>query len=196
MAPAKAQTKRSTPRKSSARPSNSRGAKSRGSSANSRGSRSNSGSGARSRASSAKRPSARRTRSASSRPSTRSSNGGSATESIKDTVASQAGAVAEAAQKAKAPLIAGGATIAGVAGAVALASRSSGGPKVLGIRVGRRNGFRLPGRSGGLKRDARKVASAITEAAARADRFGQRVSKLASTIRQVSETADDAAKKA
>jgi methyl-accepting chemotaxis protein len=113
---------------------------------------------------------------------------------VKDTVTSGAGNVAEAAQKAKAPLIAGGATIAGVAGAIVLASRS-GGRKVLGVQVGRRNGFQLPGRSRGLKGDARKIASAITDAAGRADRLGQRVSKVASTIRQVSETADDAAKK-
>jgi hypothetical protein len=62
--------------------------------------------------------------------------------------------------------------------------------------VGRRNGFKLPTRSGGLKRDARKFASAITDAAGRADQFGQRLSKVAGTVRQVSETADDAAKKA
>jgi hypothetical protein len=113
-------------------------------------------------------------------------------------VTSGAEAVAEAGQKAKGPLLAGGAaTIAGVAaaGAIALASRASGGTKVLGVRLGHRNGFKLPGRRGGLKRDARKFTSAITEAAGRADRFGQNVSNVASTIRQVSETADGAAKK-
>ena len=62
--------------------------------------------------------------------------------------------------------------------------------------MGRRNGFKLPGRSGGLKRDARKVTSAVADAAKRADSFGQRLSKVASTVQQVSETDDEAAKKA
>ena len=204
MAQAKAQTKRSGPQKSTGKRSNSRGTKSRAASAK-RSAKPSNPRGAKSRAAAANHPTARRTRS--SRASTPSVDGHGATESIKDTVSSGAesikdtvssGAetVAEAAQKAKVPLIAGGAvTIAGVAGAVALASRFSGGPKVLGVRVGRRNGFKMPGRRGGLKRDARKLASAITETSGRVDRLGRNVSKVASAIRQVSETADEAAKK-
>ena len=194
MAQAKAQTKASKSQKSTAKPTggaakpnsrgtakpNSRGAKARGSSASGR-------------------AAAQRPRSSRSRPSTHSRNGRGATQSIKETATSQAQGVADAAQKAKTPLIAGGATIAGVAGAagaVALALRSSGRRKVLGIPVGRRNGFKLPGRSGGLKREARKLTSAVADAAKRADGFGQRLSKVASTVHQVSETAGEAAKKA
>ena len=47
----------------------------------------------------------------------------------------------------------------------------------------------------GFKSDARKVASAVTDAAKRADDFGQRVSRVASGIQNVSETADNAVKK-
>ena len=46
------------------------------------------------------------------------------------------------------------------------------------------------------KIDARKIAGAVTDGAKRADRFGQRVSSVASSVQTVSETADKAAKKA
>jgi hypothetical protein len=142
---------------------------------------------------------ARRTRSTRSRAASQSANGRGTTKSARETAASRAkdvaGGAADVAQKAKTPLLAGGATLAGLAGAVVYAMRSSGRRKVLGVSVGRRNGFTLPGRNG-LKGDARKVASAVTDAAKRADRIGQRVSSVANTIQQVSETADHAAKKA
>jgi hypothetical protein len=52
-------------------------------------------------------------------------------------------------------------------------------------------------RGNGLKKvDARKIAGAVTDAAKRADRFGQGVSSMASSVQMVSETADKAAKKA
>jgi hypothetical protein len=51
-------------------------------------------------------------------------------------------------------------------------------------------------KSNGLKGDARKIASAVTEAAKQADAFGQRVSSVASSVQKVGETANDAAKKA
>ena len=86
--------------------------------------------------------------------------------------------------------------LAGAEGAAVLARRSSGRRKVLGVPVGRRNGFKLPGRGGGFKRDARKVTGAVSDAAKRADSVGQKVSQVASTIQKVSETADNATKKA
>jgi len=195
MAQSKAQTKRSSGASRNAKASNGQGDKAGGSS---RG-------GA----------AARRSTNSKSRSSPRSSNGRGATASAKRRSSSAAkrtrspapkrgaargqnagSGVAAAARKAKTPLLAGGATVAGLAGAAALALRSSGRRKVLGVPVGRRNGFRLPGRGGGLKRDARKVTGAVTDAAKRADRFGHRVSRVATTIQKVSETADDAAKEA
>jgi hypothetical protein len=103
------------------------------------------------------------------------------------------------------PLIAGGAALAGLAGAavVAVASRSGRRKKVLGVKLPKRGGgvslpkpnVSLPKRNG-FKDDARRVASAVTDAAKRADRFGQRVSKVATSVQSVSETADEAVKKA
>ena len=90
------------------------------------------------------------------------------------------------AQKAKVPLVAGGAAVAGLAGAAVLASRSGRRRKVLGIPMPKRNG---------LKNDARKIAGAVTDAAKRADLFGQRVSRVATGVQNVSQTADDAVKK-
>jgi hypothetical protein len=88
-------------------------------------------------------------------------------------------------QKAKLPLLAGGAAVAGVAGAV-LATRHGGKHKVLGVQVPKRNGF---------KSDARKAAGAVARAARRADDFGQGVSRIASSVQKVGESAEDAAKK-
>ncbi|HEV7771063.1 MAG TPA: hypothetical protein VGO66_10480 [Solirubrobacterales bacterium] len=97
-------------------------------------------------------------------------------------------------QKAKLPLLAGGAAVAGVAGAV-LASRSGGRRKVLGVAVPKRSKkLSLPKRNG-LKSDARKVTGAVADAAKRADDFGQGVSRIASSVRKVGETADEAVKK-
>jgi hypothetical protein len=97
-------------------------------------------------------------------------------------------------QKAKVPLLAGGAAVAGVAGAVLAASRSGGKRKVMGVSVPKRSKLSLP-KGNGFKSDARKVTSAVAGAAKRADRFGQGVSRIASSVQQVSESADEAVKK-
>jgi hypothetical protein len=104
-----------------------------------------------------------------------------------------ANGVAPMVQKAKLPLLAGGAAVAGVAGAV-LASRSGGKRKVLGVPVPKRSKLSLP-KKNGLKSDARKAAGAVADVAKRADDFGQGVSRIASSVKQVSESADDAVKK-
>jgi hypothetical protein len=83
-------------------------------------------------------------------------------------------------------LIAGGAAVAGLAGAAALNARSSR-RKVLGVSMPRRTTLN--------KVDARKVARTVSDAAGRANRFGQRVSSVASGIQVVSETAERAAEK-
>lgn len=100
----------------------------------------------------------------------------------------------EIVQKAKIPLLAGGAAVAGVAGAVVAATRSGHKRKVLGVSVPKRSKLSLP-KKNGIKSDAHKVAGAVADAAKRADTFGQGVSRIASSVRQVSESADDAVKK-
>ncbi|HEY2335214.1 MAG TPA: hypothetical protein VGH58_09430 [Solirubrobacterales bacterium] len=96
-------------------------------------------------------------------------------------------------QKAKLPLLAGGAAVAGVAGAI-LASKSGGRRKVLGVSMPKRSKLSLP-KKNGFKSDARKVTSAVADAAKRADDLGQGVSRIASSVRKVGETADEAVKK-
>lgn len=91
------------------------------------------------------------------------------------------------ASKAKVPLVASGAALVGVAGAVAVAaSRSGKRHKVLGVSMPKTNGF---------KGDAGKVTEAVVNAAKHADSFGQRLSKVASTVQEVGETAESAVKK-
>jgi hypothetical protein len=131
--------------------------------------------------------------------SSRSANGESKLESVSGTVSSGAETVSSGAQnaahgfvgvvkKAKTPLIAGGVAVAGFAGAAALASARSRRRKVLGVTMPSGNGLK--------KIDPRKIAGAVTDGAKRADRFGQRVSSVASSVQTVSETADKAVKKA
>jgi hypothetical protein len=96
-------------------------------------------------------------------------------------------------QKAKLPLLAGGAAVAGVAGTI-LATKSGGRRKVLGVPVPKRSKLSLP-KKNGFKSDARKVTSAVADAAKRADDFGQGVSRIASSVKKVGETADEAVKK-
>ena len=191
-----AQTKTSQRRGASSGSSRSRA---RGaSSGRSTGRSSSGGSAARRRSSARKQPSARAARSTRGR-SSRSANGVTTFESVTGTVLSGAQTVSSGAQnvaqgvagvvkKAKTPLIAGGAAIAGLAGAAALNNARSRHRKVLGVTMPRGNGLK--------KVDARKIAGAVTDAAKRADRFGQGVSSMASSVQMVSETADKAAKKA
>ena len=107
-----------------------------------------------------------------------------------------ANGISTVAQKAKVPLLASGAALAGVAGAV-IATRSGKRRSVLGVPM-KRSGFSgismMPKRSG-FKSDARKITGAVTDAAKRADVFGQRVSRVASSVQNVSETANEAVKK-
>jgi len=125
---------------------------------------------------------------------------------VKEAIKSGAEGAAEVARKAKAPLVATGAAAAGVAGAVVLSRTGGKRHKVLGVSVPKRSKLSLPNKKAlpkvhlpkrnGLRGDARKVAGAVTDAAKRADQFGQRVSSVASSVQKVGETANDAAKKA
>lgn len=150
--------------------------------------RASSSSRARSSKTSRSRSNASRTRSANRARS--SPNGSSGAESIKETVRTgtqnSAQRVAAFAEKAKTPLLTGGAALAGVAGAAVLTARSRRRRKVLGIPLPKRNG---------LKVDAQKVTEAITDAAKRADQIGRRVSRVSNGVQDVSETASAAAKK-
>jgi hypothetical protein len=148
-----------------------------------------------------KKPSARRAASTRGR-STRSANGQTTVEGVTGAVSSSAETISTGAQnaaqgvtgfvkKAKTPLIAGGAAIAGMAGlagAAALSNARSRRRKVLGVTMPRGKELK--------SLDARRIAGAVTDGAKRADRFGQRVSNVASSVQTVSETADKAAKKA
>jgi hypothetical protein len=160
---------------------------------------SNSGSKSKSsngRATKSRVPSSNGSRTRGSNRPKASSNGGAAAEAAKRTASSsgdRAQAVSSALQKAKTPLLASGAALAGIAGAVAVNATRSRRRKVLGVSLPKSNGFKLPKR-GGLKIDAQKLTTAVTDAAQRADRFGKRVSSVATTVQQVSETAEKATK--
>jgi len=99
-------------------------------------------------------------------------------------------------------LLAGGAALAGLAGALAVRSRDNRGGALGNLRKAlpgsRSSGFslpKLPKRGGGMKDGVRKLSKNVSDAAKQADRIGQRVSKAANAVQQVSDTADSAAKK-
>jgi hypothetical protein len=154
-------------------------------------------SGTRARSNSTKTQSKRTSRTQSSRNGTSESVKGTA-QSVKGAVTSTAqdatDGIAAVARKAKVPLLASGAALAGVAGAV-IATRSGRRRKVLGVSMPKRSGFKVIPKRSGLKADATKFTGAVTDAAQRADVFGQRVSRVASSVRNVSETANEAVKK-
>ena len=113
--------------------------------------------------------------------------------------------VASVAQRAKTPLLAGGAALAGLAGAVVVRSRTNhkSGPLTDFRKAlsggSRSSGFslpKLPKRGGNLKDGIRSLSKNVSDVAKQADKIGQRVSKTANMVQQVSETADNAAKKA
>jgi hypothetical protein len=133
---------------------------------------------------------------AKSRDSSSESNGsgsGSIADSVKHGAQGAINGAGPVLQKAKLPLLAGGAAVAGVAGAV-LASKTAGRRKLLGVSVPKRSKLSLP-KKNGFKPDARKVTSAVTDVAKRADDFGQGVSRIASSVKKVGEAADEAVKK-
>lgn len=147
-----------------------------GSRGSSSGNRSRSSSGNRSRSSSGNR-----SRSSSGNRS-RSSGGNSVVENVRDAVSSGAqntgSAIGTAASKAKGPVIAGGAALAGLVGGAALASRG-GRRRVLGVPVpGTRRALinvKRPTRGGGT-RDLVKAAGQVGNA-------GRQMAELASEVR-------------
>ena len=122
-----------------------------------------------------------------SRPSTsKSSNGGGASRSktSRSTASNNGGANASASgfdvgkvvRRAKTPLIAGGAALAGAAGGLALGSRHARTGKIMGI--GTSHNSRLQVRSRDLAEAARNVG-----------RFGAQIGELASELRMAREQA-------
>jgi methyl-accepting chemotaxis protein len=114
-------------------------------------------------------------------------------------VSSGAQTVAGSAKQAKTALLAGGAAAAGLVATVAL-SRHQSRPKVLGVTLPKRKSITasslrkaLP--TQGIRRDTQSLAGKLGKAADRADRLGQSVSRVASSVKQVSDTAGEAAKK-
>lgn len=112
-------------------------------------------------------------------------NGRSVSNGVGDSVKRGAKGVGPIARKAKVPLLASGAALVGVAGAIA-ATHSSKRHKVMGISMPKANG---------AKPDAKKISNAVVDIAKRADEFGQGVSRVASSVRGVGETANEVAKK-
>lgn len=144
-------------------------------------------------------------RTSTSKPKTATSrNGGDpggGASAVKDSVVSGtqdlAEKVGDTAKKTGTAVLAGGAAAAGLAATVIIAQRARRPRKVLGISMPKRRRFDaslIPGQSG-LRRDTRRIASKVGEAADRADRLGKRVSGVATSVKQVSETAEQAAKK-
>ena len=116
----------------------------------------------------------------------------SASNGVADSGKHGASGVAPLARKAKVPLLASGAALAGVAGAI-VATRSGKRHKVLGISLPK-NGISMP-KTNGMKSDVRKISAAVVDAAKRADRFGQGVSRVASSVRDAGEAANEVTKK-
>jgi hypothetical protein len=114
-----------------------------------------------------------------------------AANGVAESIKHGAGEVGPLARKAKVPLLATGAALAGVAGAV-VASRSGRRHKVLGISMPKR-----PPRPklNGMKPDAKRISGAVVDAANRADRFGQGVSRVAGSVRDAGEAANKVAEK-
>jgi hypothetical protein len=112
--------------------------------------------------------------------------------------------VGAAIEKAKLPLIATGAVVAGAAAVIVGKNGHHKQRKVLGVPVPKRSKAHLPkvgvpkvglSKGKGLKGDVRRAAGAVSDAAKQADQIGQRISKVASSVQAVSETTDKAAKK-
>lgn len=125
-----------------------------------------------------------------------SSKGRSQAAKAKEAASSNGGgaahAIAPIAQKVVLPVIAVGAAAAGAVAVVV--SKNGRKRKVLGVSLPKRSKLSLPSGKG-IRGDVRKAAGAVTEAAKQADRFGQGVSKVASSVQSVGETTGDAAKK-
>jgi hypothetical protein len=143
--------------------------------------RSKSGNSSRRAASSSRRSNAQRS-TAKPRSSRGNANGGGRIEEARKAVTSTAQdagqAVGTAAGRAKVPLLAGGAALAGIAGGVAIGARGLRRRKVLGVPVPRRSV---------LKSSTKNLA----EAAKEAGKLGRQMGELSSEVHKTREAMDD-----
>jgi hypothetical protein len=132
-------------------------------------------------ASSSRGSNGRRTTSA-KRRSTSSANGSGRIEEARKAVTSAAQdaghSVGDAASKAKVPLIAGSAALAGIAGGVAIGAKGLRRRKVLGVPMPRRSV---------LKKSTKNLADAAREAG----NFGRQMGELTSEVHKTREAMDD-----
>jgi hypothetical protein len=100
-------------------------------------------------------------------------------KAVSDRAQSAGGAVSHAASRAKIPLVAGGAALAGLAGGAALASRNQGSRKILG----------LPVPNGSLPRlgNGGSTAKALGTAAKEIGKAGFKVGELTAEVRKTRE---------
>jgi hypothetical protein len=151
------------------------------------------------------RKSAKRAGSKARNGASASGNGGGAAAKGSSNGSEAGSTVGAVVEKAKLPLMATGAVVAGAAAVIA--TKGVGNHKqhkVLGVPVPKRSKSHLPKvsvpkvglpKGKGLKGDVRRAAGAVTDAAGKADQIGKRISKVASSVQAVGEATDDAAKK-
>ena len=134
------------------------------------------------RASSTRSSNGRQSTSTKRRAPSASANGsgrlGEARKAVASTAQDAGHAVGGAASKAKVPLLAGGAALAGIAGGVAIGARGMRRRKVLGVPVPRRSI---------LKASTKNLASAAKEAG----KFGQQMGELTSEVSKTREAMND-----
>ena len=126
-------------------------------------------------------------------------NGGGAAAKASSNGSEAGSTVGAVAEKAKLPLLATGAVVAGAAAVIATRGGGHKHRKVLGVSVPKRSKSHLPKvglpKGKGLKGDVRRAAGAVTDAAEKADQIGKRISRVANSVHAVGEATDDAAKK-
>lgn len=134
-----------------------------------------------------------------------SGNGGGAAAKASSNGSEAGSTVGAVAEKAKLPLLATGAVVAGAAAVIA--TKSAAGHKqrkVLGVPVPKRSKSHLPKvsvpkvgmpKGKGLKGDVRRAAGTVSDVAKQADQIGKRISRVANSVQAVGEATDDAAKK-
>jgi hypothetical protein len=134
-----------------------------------------------------------------------SGNGGGAAAKASSNGSEAGSTVGAVAEKAKLPLLATGAVVAGAAAVIA--TKSAAGHKqrkVLGVPVPKRSKSHLPKvsvpkigmpKGKGLKGDVRRAAGTVSDVAKQADQIGKRISRVANSVQAVGEATDDATKK-
>lgn len=134
-----------------------------------------------------------------------SGNGGGAAAKASSNGADAGSTVGTVVEKAKLPLLATGAVVAGAAAVVAAKGAANHKQhKVLGVPVPKRSKTHLPKvsvpkvglpKGKDLKGDVRRAAGTVTDVAKQADQIGSRISRVAKSVQAAGETTDDAAKK-